>query len=150
MAEFAFEPEPEISLAPGESVQEVAGKSPWRLAGRRLLRNRIALAALVLFLLIVVVSFLAPVYAHHIADTDPFTSNLSGTTVVNGKRVDALQQGGGALGLGETPIGPTWHSNYLLGADNQGRDVMARVLYGGRGAGGMGGRSPAFRGVRPP
>ena len=30
------------------------------------------------------------------------------------------------------PIGPTWHSNYFLGADNQGRDVMARVLYGGR------------------
>ena len=79
-----------------------------------------------------VVSFLAPVYAHHIADTDPFTSNLSGTTVVNGKRVDVLQQGGGALGLGETPIGPTWHSNYFIGADNQGRDVAARVLYGGR------------------
>src|SRR5919199_4743804 len=131
MAEFAFEPEPEISLAPGESVQEVAGKSPWRLAGRRLLRNRIAIAALVLFLLIVLVSFLAPIYAHHIAHTDPFTSNLSGTTVVNGKRVDVIQQGGGALGLGETPIGPTWHSNYFLGADNQGRDVMARVLYGG-------------------
>src|ERR671932_2771566 len=132
MAEFAYEPEPEVTLAPGESVQEVAGKSPWRLAGRRLLRNRIAIAALVLFLLIVIVSFLAPVYAHHIAHTDPFTSNISGTTVVDGKRVGVLQQGGGALGLGEVPIAPTWHSNYFLGADNQGRDVMARVLYGGR------------------
>ena len=30
------------------------------------------------------------------------------------------------------PIGPTWQSNYFIGADNQGRDVMARVLYGGR------------------
>jgi len=97
-----------------------------------LLRNRIALAALVVFLLIVVASFLAPVYARHIAHTDPFSSNLSGTTVVDGKRVGVLQQGGGALGIGETPIGPTWHSNYFLGADNQGRDVMARVLYGGR------------------
>ena len=132
MAEFAYEPEPQITLAPGESVQEVAGKSPWRLAGRRLLRNKLAIAALVLFLLIVVVSFLAPVYAHDIAHTDPFTSNLSGTTVVNGKQVDVIQQGGGALGLGETPIGPTWQTNYFIGADNQGRDVMARVLYGGR------------------
>jgi len=43
-----------------------------------------------------------------------------------------IQQGGGALGIGETPIGPTWHSNYFLGADAQGRDVAARVLYGGR------------------
>jgi peptide/nickel transport system permease protein len=43
-----------------------------------------------------------------------------------------IQQGGGALGIGEIPIGPTWHSNYFIGADNQGRDVAARVLYGGR------------------
>ncbi len=112
-AEFAYEPEPEVSLAPGESVQEVSGKSPWRLAGRRLVRNRIALASLILFLLIVAVSFAAPLYAHHIAHTDPLASNVTGTTVVNGKRVDVLQQGGGKLGIGETPIGPTWHSNYL-------------------------------------
>jgi peptide/nickel transport system permease protein len=78
------------------------------------------------------VSFAAPLYAHHIAHTDAFATNLSGTTVVDGKTVDVIQQGGGALGLGETPIGPTWGSHYLLGADNQGRDVAARVLYGGR------------------
>ena len=35
-------------------------------------------------------------------------------------------------GLGVIPIGPTWQWNYMIGADNQGRDVMARVLYGGR------------------
>jgi peptide/nickel transport system permease protein len=92
----------------------------------------VALAALALFLLIVAVSFAAPLYAHHIAHTDAFATNLSGTTVVDGKTVDVIQQGGGALGLGETPIGPTWTSHYLLGADNQGRDVAARVLYGGR------------------
>jgi peptide/nickel transport system permease protein len=97
-----------------------------------LLRNRIAIAALVLFLLIIAVSFGAPVYAHHIAHTDPFASNVSGQTTIDGKKIDVLQQGGGALGIGETPIGPTWRSNYFIGADNQGRDVMARVLYGGR------------------
>ena len=83
-------------------------------------------------MLIVIVSFLAPVYAHHLANTDPFTSNLSGTTAVGGKQVQVMQAGGGKLGLGVTPIGPTWHWNYFIGADNQGRDVMARVLYGGR------------------
>jgi peptide/nickel transport system permease protein len=132
VADFAYEPQPEVGRAPGETAREVTGKSPWLLAGRRLLRNRIALAALVLFLLIVAVSIAAPVYARHVAGTDPFASNISGTTVVGGRRVDVLQQGGGALGIGETPIGPTWHSNYFLGADNQGRDVLARVLYGGR------------------
>src|SRR5215831_5299991 len=133
MAEFAFEPESDqVHLAPGETPREIQGKSPWQLAGRRLVRNRIAMASLGLFLLIVVLCLLAPVYAHHIAHTDPFASNISGTTVVNGKRVDIIQQGGGGLGLGETPIGPTWQTNYFVGADNSGRDVMARTLYGGR------------------
>jgi peptide/nickel transport system permease protein len=132
VAEFAYEPEPEVRLAPGESVREISGRSPWRIAGRRLVRDRIAMAALVLFLLIVVVSFLAPFYSSHIANTDPFVSNISGTTEVDGKQVDVVQQGGGELGLGEIPIGPTWQANYFLGADNQGRDVAARVLYGGR------------------
>ena len=35
-------------------------------------------------------------------------------------------------GLGSTPIGPTWGPKYFLGADTQGRDVAARILYGGR------------------
>jgi peptide/nickel transport system permease protein len=132
MAEFAYEPEPEVALAPGERADAVAGRSPWRLAARRLARNRVAMAGLALFLVIVAVSFAAPLYANYIADTDPFKSNLSGTTIVDGKTVEVIQQGGGVLGLGEVPIGPTWQANYFIGADNQGRDVMARVLYGGR------------------
>jgi len=132
MAEFAFEPGPEVHLAAGESAKEISGRSPWRLAGRRLARNRLAMASLVLFLLIVVVSLLAPFYANHIAKTDPFSSNLTGTTEVDGKQVEVVQETQSGLGLGVIPIGPTWQTNYFIGADNQGRDVMARVLYGGR------------------
>jgi peptide/nickel transport system permease protein len=132
MAEFAFEPGPEVHLAAGESAKEISGRSPWRLAGRRLARNRLAMASLVLFLLIVVVSLLAPFYANHIAKTDPFSSNLTGTTTVDGKEVEVVQETQSGLGLGVIPIGPTWQTNYFIGADNQGRDVMARVLYGGR------------------
>src|SRR4051794_41362418 len=127
MAEFAFEPEPAgVALAPGETAREVAGKSPWRLAGRRLLRNRIALAALGLFLVIVAVSFAAPIWANNIAHVDPFASNVNGTTVVGGKRVEVIQQGGWPLGIGENPICPTLQTNYYLGAHNQDRDVVAR------------------------
>jgi peptide/nickel transport system permease protein len=133
MAEFAFEPSgPEVQLAAGESAKEISGRSPWRIAGRRLARNRLAMVALGLFLLIIVVSLLAPFFADHIAKTDPFSSNLTGTTNVNGKEVDVVQDTQSGLGLGVEPIGPTWQSNYFVGADNQGRDVMARVLYGGR------------------
>lgn len=30
------------------------------------------------------------------------------------------------------PIGPTWQGSYFLGADENGRDLMVRLLYGGR------------------
>src|SRR5207237_4761063 len=128
-----FEPEAELATLDTEEFGgEVVGRSPWALAGRRLIRNKLAIAAVVVFVLIVAVSFAAPLYAKHIAHTDPFVSNLSGTFTQNGKTIQVIQQGGGKLGLGETPVGPTWHAKYLLGADSQGRDVAARVLYGGR------------------
>jgi peptide/nickel transport system permease protein len=128
-----FEPEAEAIVLDAEEARgEIVGRSPWELAGRRLLRNKLALAALALFVLIVVVSLAAPLYAHHVSHTDPFASNISGTIQLNGKTVQVIQQGGGKLGLGETPIGPTWQGQYFIGADAQGRDVAARVLYGGR------------------
>src|SRR6266516_109563 len=106
----------------------IAGRNPWLLAGRQLWHNRIAMAALVLFVLIVVVCLAAPLYANDIAHVDPFVNNLNGTTIVNGKQVPLLEQGGGVLRLGETPIGPTWDMHhYFLGADSLGRDV-ATVL----------------------
>src|SRR6516165_8109403 len=96
----------------------VVGRNPWALAGRRLRRNRIALAALGLFLLIVVLCLLAPLYAHVAHVSNPMAPNLNGTTVIGGKVVPVMQQGGGTLHLGETPIGPTGDlGHYFLGAD---------------------------------
>jgi peptide/nickel transport system permease protein len=130
MAEVALEPQAGV---PDQGPDRVAGRSPWSLAWRRLRRNRIAFAALILFIVIVASSFAAPLYAKHVAHTDPFVSNVNGTTIVNGKEVPLMQQGGGVLKLGVTPIGPTWDiHHYFLGSDTQGRDVAARILYGGR------------------
>jgi peptide/nickel transport system permease protein len=111
----------------------VVGRSPWALAGRRLLRNRIALVALAGFVVIVIVCLAAGWYAHDVAHTHPFESTIDGTTLIDGKEQPVMVQGTGGLGLGVTPIGPTWDiHHYFLGADNQGRDVAARMLYGGR------------------
>jgi peptide/nickel transport system permease protein len=119
--------------APADLRPEIVGRNPWALAARRLWRNRIAMAALLLFVIIVVACLAAPLYAHYVAHVNPFAPNLNGTTVVNGKVVPVMQQGGGALKLGETPIGPTWNpAHYFLGADDLGRDVAALLLYGGR------------------
>jgi peptide/nickel transport system permease protein len=119
---------------PTELRLAATGRNPWALAWRRLRRNRIALSALGLFLLIVLLSLAAPLYAHDIAHvSNPFSPNLNGTTVVNGQTVPVMQQGGGLLKLGETPIGPTLDvHHYFLGADNTGRDVAVLLLYGGR------------------
>jgi peptide/nickel transport system permease protein len=121
--------------APSAPAGELAvvGASPWALARRRLLRNRIAMTMVGVLAVVVLLCLCAPLYAHQIAHTNPFQSNLDGTTVVNGKSVAVMKQSTEGLGLGVTPIGPTWDPrHYFLGADDQGRDVAARLLYGGR------------------
>jgi peptide/nickel transport system permease protein len=117
--------------ASAASSREV-GRGPWRRAVSGLLANRTAVGAVVVFAVMVVACLLAPLYASRVADTDPFRSGLSAKIVVDGKRVPVMQSSTEGLGLGVTPIGPTWGPQYFLGADTQGRDVAARLLYGGR------------------
>ncbi len=107
-------------------------KGLWYIAFHRLSRNVSAMLSLCILVLITIACLLAPFYAHTIAHTDPFTSNVAGTLILNGKRMDIMQPNDNPLHLGLSPIGPTWHSTYFLGADSQGRDVAARLLYGGR------------------
>src|SRR5207249_9103399 len=81
---------------------------------------------------IVLVCLFAPLYAAF-ANTDPFRSTIDATIELGGRDFPVMEQSTEGLGLGYTPVGPTWQlGNYFLGADNQGRDVMARLLYGGR------------------
>ena len=98
---------------------------------RRLFRDRAAVAALIAFLTILAMCLLAPIYAAW-AGVDPFRSTLDATVLIDGREVPVMELSTEGLGLGYNPIGPTWElGNYFLGADNQGRDVMARLLYGG-------------------
>ena len=97
---------------------------------RGCVRNRGAMASVIVLVLIVVACLAAPLYAEHVAETDPLASNINGTTTVDGG--DGGRRGTERVGLGSTPLGPTLEGHYFLGADSQGRDVMARVLYGGR------------------
>jgi len=105
--------------------RQPAAIGPWRLAGRRLRRNYVALFFLFLLVLLVLACVLAPVYAAHVAGIGPNTNNITGTVSDNGKQQDIVSLSG-------VPIGPTWGSHYLLGADTNGRDLAVRLLYGGR------------------
>jgi peptide/nickel transport system permease protein len=120
-------------LGTGSAANLRPALGPWARAVRKLVANRAAMAALGLFILIVLLSVAAPLYAKYVAHTDPFSSNINGETTINGQTVALVQPSTEGLGLGSIPIGPTWDiGNYFLGADGQGRDVAARLLYGGR------------------
>jgi peptide/nickel transport system permease protein len=88
---------------PEEAEPAKPGQSLARLAWRRFRRNRLAFGGLVFLVIIVLLSAFAP----WVARTDPVSLNLR-----------AILQ---------APSGDHW-----LGTDQVGRDVLARVLYGGR------------------
>ena len=111
--------------SPADGVHSLASAGPWTLALRRLRRDRAAVAFGILFVLILAAILLAPLYASEIAHTTPSENHLTDTTVVDGKETDVVSLDG-------VPIGPTWQSNYFLGADENGRDLMVRLLYGAR------------------
>jgi peptide/nickel transport system permease protein len=121
-----------IAVAPEERAQDPWTEGhhppaigPWKLAARRLRRNTLAQVFLGLFLVLVVLCLLAPVYASDIAHIGPNTNNITGTVSVGGKQVDVVAPDG-------VPIGPTFGSHYFFGADSNGRDLAVRLLYGGR------------------
>jgi peptide/nickel transport system permease protein len=88
-------------------------------------RDRGALVFGSLTLLILLAILAAPLYASEVAHTTPSENHLTDKTVIDGKPTDVVALDG-------VPIGPTWHAEYFLGADENGRDLMVRVLYGAR------------------
>ena len=101
------------------------GMGPWRLGLRRLRRNKVAIAFGILFVLLVAACLAAPVWAKQVAHTTATENHLSDTIKVDGKTTNVV-------GLDGVPIGPTWKGEFFLGADPNGRDIMVRLLYGGR------------------
>src|SRR3954463_16746204 len=90
----AFSLDTAAVLAREEHDVSIAGRSPWYLAWRRLRRNYVALASLIVFLLIVVSCALAPVYAKHVAHSDPETNHITEQVKVGGTTRDVISAGG--------------------------------------------------------
>ncbi len=134
-------PDPgEPSAPPGEKIE---GRSPWYLAWRRLRRDRVSLGFGVLFVVIVLWCLAAPLWATQVAHTGPNTNHLSDKVTINGKPTDVVSDtclhpnlnpsSNGSTTFGACkPLGPGPHWRFLLGADDNGRDVMVRLMYGGR------------------
>jgi peptide/nickel transport system permease protein len=108
--------------------EHVHGLGPWKLGLRRLRRNKVALLFGFVFVLLVAVCAAAPLWADNVAKTGPTNGHLTDTITVDGKKVNVV-------GLDGVPIGPQYlkaDGKFFLGADGNGRDIMVRLLYGGR------------------
>jgi peptide/nickel transport system permease protein len=105
--------------------EHVHGVGPWRLGLRRLRRNKVAIGFGVLFILLVLSCLAAPLWANKVAHTTPTENHLTDTIKVDGETKNVV-------GLDGVPIGPTYQGKFFLGADPNGRDIMVRLLYGGR------------------
>src|SRR3954447_7375997 len=106
----------------------VHGLGPWKLGLRRLRRNKVALFFGAVFIALVLSCLAAPICADKVAKTGVDTNHLSDTITVDGKSINVV-------GLDGVPIGPQWFKadgKFFMGADRNGRDIMVRLLYGGR------------------
>ena len=105
-----------ISVLVTESADtEVAGieaRTPLELFWRRLRDDRVAMAALIFIVLLVLVAIAAPLIVKLVGARPP------------------NEQGTQYLDLFGTPTGPS--SKNIFGVDELGRDVFSRVLYGAR------------------
>lgn len=98
----------EIRLA----TRSIAARSPWELAARRLVRDRVAMVCLGVILLIVLMAVFAPLVTE--ATGHPPNRQYR-------------DQGLSPEGLPQPPSGEFW-----LGTDSLGRDILVRIAYGAR------------------
>jgi peptide/nickel transport system permease protein len=111
--------EPEVvgeQPQPGRSAPdatEIVGRSPWQLFWSRFLRDKFALVGLVVIFIIGALALLAPLISQRIVGHGPNDIYLFEMTTSSG-----------------IPKGP--NAQFWFGADNAGRDLFVRVLYGAR------------------
>ena len=93
---------------------DIAARSPAQLFLRRLRADKIALAAAIVIVLMVLIAIFAPLVV-----------KLVGAHPPNQRNPSALDEFG-------TPTGPNFAKHYYFGVDDLGRDVFSRVVYGAR------------------
>jgi len=102
-------------------------KSPSYLsrAWRRFRRNRLSIVAMVVFVLIIIISYGAPVVSAVVTKQSYDSQSLLTKFAAPGATVRALSMSG-------PDAGKFVMQKHLLGSDELGRDVLTRLVYGGR------------------
>ncbi|MEO6866690.1 MAG: ABC transporter permease [Gaiellales bacterium] len=121
---------PGALVRPGQLREEQAdvgtpSESPSQLAVRRFRENRIAVAALMGFIVICLLAFASPWFESNWAGRSATDQNLTGTITIDGKKQEVVDL------RGMPTVGPGLRKEYTFGADGLGRDVFVRALAGG-------------------
>jgi len=101
-----------LDVTAPEGAAAIAARSPMQLFWRRLRSDKVALAALIFIILLVLVAVFAPLIIKLVGARPP------------------NEQSSAYLDSFGTPTGPS--ADNLFGVDTLGRDVFSRVLYGAR------------------
>jgi peptide/nickel transport system permease protein len=99
-----------VEAVPEEAVE---GRSQWQLTWRRLRRDKMAVASVVVILVMICLAIAAPLFA-----------SLTGHGVYQPFTDTGLSSAG-------IPVSPGTHG-FILGTDYIGRDLLIRILYGAR------------------
>ncbi len=94
--------EPRAAMSP--TTRPPRSRSFWQTVGRRLARDPVTLACAAILLLVLLVAVLAPL----VAPFDPYKTSIANRLL---------------------PVG---HHRHWLGTDELGRDLLTRLIYGGR------------------
>lgn len=100
-------------------------RSPWAEAGRRFVRNKAALAGMILILLCILAAVLAPVLSNYTyAEQNYLAVNTAPQWVTD--VFPKMKPVGEEMGYVRV------NEDYMLGTDGLGRDLWTRILYGAR------------------
>ncbi len=107
---------PTVGVKPADRAKlEIRSQSQWGLAWRRFRRNKLAVVSGFVLIAFVLIAFFAPVISPH----NPLVDK-SGKDFVP------------PIFIAKSPAGKTPDPAYILGTDQQGRDVLSRLIYGTR------------------
>jgi peptide/nickel transport system permease protein len=107
------EPVAEVLAPEGGEIERVEGRTPWQLFWTRFKRDRVAVAAGLVVILLITLALLAPVFSKYVVHRGPSDLDQNLTDE-----------------FGVPLFGPSVH--YWFGVDDLGRDVFIRSLYGAR------------------
>lgn len=134
-SELAHAPLPEPDTQPQEDLSErVKTLSPGQLVLKRFFRSKLSVIGLVILVMLFLICFIGPLFS---PDMDYKTVDYDGAEQITAEKI-TYEVNGETYTMYDIQYTPSINlkgapsSKHLLGTDENGRDVLLRLMYGGR------------------